>query len=127
MLVGALRAFVNTHCLRIAISEFGGGRGCGAASAVTLPPVVQNELVTITPVLLQAAASEQQVGARALVCGPLSMEPGQSTVGGLAPTGIESMMKMVSMNVVCQDFFLFAYHTRRQGRSGTRCWLSLCS
>ena len=69
MLVGALRAFVNTHCLRIAVSEFGGGSGCGdEGGATALPPVVQNELVTITPVLLQAAASEQRVGSWKLLC-----------------------------------------------------------
>lgn len=84
MLVGALRAFVNTHCLRIAVTEFGDGVGCGAGSAATLPPVVQNELVTITPVLLQAAACNQQVGARALVCGTLSTDLGQGAAGGHA-------------------------------------------
>ena len=88
MLVGALRAFVNTHCLRIAVSEFGGGGGCGAGSAATLPPVVQNELVTITPVLLQAAAFEQQVGAQ---CWCVALCPrvhgtGNGIGGGLAST-----------------------------------------
>ncbi|KAK9821939.1 hypothetical protein WJX81_005595 [Elliptochloris bilobata] len=63
VLVSALRTFLNTHFLRFAVSEFGGGNadGCGAAAGgAALPPVVQNELVTIMPVLLEAASSSQE-------------------------------------------------------------------
>ena len=106
MLVGALRAFVNTHCLRIAVSEFGGGGGCGAGSAATLPPVVQNELVTITPVLLQAAAFEQQVGARCwcVVLCPRVHGSGKGTGGGLASTrtqhGVDVSVTVCLANLV---------------------------
>lgn len=107
MLVGALRAFVNTHYLRIAVSEFGSGCGCGAGSAAALPPVVQNELVTITPVLLQAAVSEYQVGARDLMCGTLSTELDRTTVASL---GIDGHIAHSVDSSVWQDPFMFAVH-----------------
>jgi hypothetical protein len=54
LLVGALHKFLSMHYLRIDVAEFGGGGGGGE-----LPPVVDNELVTITPVLLEARGAEQ--------------------------------------------------------------------
>jgi len=54
LLVGALHKFLSMHYLRIDVAEFGSGGGGGE-----LPPVVDNDLVTITPVLLEACGTEQ--------------------------------------------------------------------
>lgn len=63
MLVSALRTFLSGHHLPIHVSEFGaaegGGGGCGGAGSAELPPVVQNDLVAIVPVLLEAAGAAQ--------------------------------------------------------------------
>ena len=71
MLVSALRTFLSGHYLPIHVSEFGGadggGGGVGGGSA-ELPPIVQNDLVTIVPVLLEAAGAAQ-------ACHPPSANP----------------------------------------------------
>lgn len=60
-LVNAFRTFVNVKDIGLRVSEFGdsgaAAEGEGSAnggSAVELPPIVQNELVTITPIIIQA-------------------------------------------------------------------------
>ncbi len=53
--MGALHKFLSMHYLRIDVAEFGGHGGGGAE----LPPVVDNDLVTITPVLLEACGADQ--------------------------------------------------------------------
>lgn len=54
-LVNAFRTFVNVRDVGLRVHEFGGG-AAGAPPA----PLVSNELVTITPVLLAAAPEGQQ-------------------------------------------------------------------
>ena len=63
-LVNAFRTFVNVRDIGLKVTEFGGSSGSGGAAgeaaaggaAAQLRPVVKSELVSITPVVLTAAA-----------------------------------------------------------------------
>jgi ribonuclease Z len=63
-LVNAFRTFVNVRDIGLKVTEFGGSSGSGCAAgeaaaggaAAQLRPVVKSELVSITPVVLTAAA-----------------------------------------------------------------------
>lgn len=72
MLVSALRTFLSGHYLPIHVAEFGGAegrRGCAGGGSAELPPVVQNDLVTIVPVLLEAVGTAQACRAPQLNAG----------------------------------------------------------
>jgi ribonuclease Z len=58
-LVNAFRTFINTKDMGFKVQEFGRGMApSDIAAANALPPIVNNDLVTITPVVLHSSAGD---------------------------------------------------------------------
>lgn len=65
-LVNAFRTFINTKDMGFKVQEFGRGMApSDIAAAHALPPIVKNDLVTITPVVLHSSAGDSVAAAEA--------------------------------------------------------------
>lgn len=94
-LVNAFRTFVNVRDIGLKVSEFGGAGGGEQAQ-----PVVQSELVTITPVTLAAegaSASEAGAGAEEPQAKRQRVEGGDAAAAPAAGQGSHDIVASVSV------------------------------